>query len=402
MSTRSPIIDVDSHFQEPLDWLERIDADAAEAATPSDVFASFADAVVGEISSSMPGDAADNAARFLPPFAREFAKQFEGMTATEIQQRIADSPLADLLATPGGLDPVQRLAHLDDEGIDHQIVNPGLGLVTLNRIRRHAPQYTQRAMAAYNTFAADAVDGHTSRLWPTTVVDLSDPDWSTAELNRMRARGSRSFLIYPIEPVAGKSLAHVDLDPIWHVAAEMGMAAIMHVGAGNVKLDPGWANTGREELGDVAFLAWSQISQIPQVGLTAMIAGGVFERHPELIVIVEEFGIEWVPGWLRWIENIVDVDVIRMMMGGWNLPAKPSDYVRRNVRISPLRGQPVDVVLDELDDTILVFGSDFPHPEGSRTAVSDFASVLASADAETNADFFGATMARSLGLATTT
>ena len=45
-------------------------------------------------------------------------------------------------------------------------------------------------------------------------------------------------------------------------------------------------------------------SMVPQVALAAMLIEGVFERHPGLVLIVEELGITWLPHFLTTIDSI--------------------------------------------------------------------------------------------------
>ena len=105
--------------------------------------------------------------------------------------------------------------------------------------------------------------------------------------------------------------------------------------------------------------------------VSAMVLGGVFQRHPHLVVGVLELGASWVTGWVRRLDAMA---ASSRAMGLRPLPQGASAYVRRNVRVAPsCWEEPVDV--RALPD-VFVFGSDYPHPEGGRTPVDRFLRCL--------------------------
>ena len=82
------------------------------------------------------------------------------------------------------------------------------------------------------------------RLFPVTVLTGTDMDWTVRELTRMREAGSRAFQVRA-EPVGGeRSLAHPDFDPVWAAAADLGMAAVFHIGGARTDVDKGWYFNG--------------------------------------------------------------------------------------------------------------------------------------------------------------
>ena len=58
-------------------------------------------------------------------------------------------------------------------------------------------------------------------------------------------------------------------------------------------------------------------------------------------------------------------------MSSW--PLLPSEYVRRNVRVTPFWAEPVDVLVERygLAETY-VFNTDYPHVEGGRDPFGSF------------------------------
>ena len=380
------IIDVDAHLHEPLDWVQRTDPELAEQLGPPARFLDIADAIFGfrdRSFASLP-EQQQPAGRWdlVPP---GFVTHLE-MT----DERQPDTHEADddpLYAADG------RLRFCDERGIDVQFLNPTFlvgSFVQAARVRRF--DLAPRIRRAWNQWAADQVAGHTDRLIPVTQIDLSDIEWSLAEMTRMRAAGSRAFVL-PEAPVSGvrradggrtlaRSITHPDFEPIWDAAEDLGMAAFAHVGFARERINPGWANNGGESLLTFNVLNFLANQMGPQLLLAAMAFDGVFERHPELTVVVEEVGIDWLPHLVTALDasigRIPDVLVdaeyrpAHLSPGDtYTLPLTPVEYLRRQVRVTPLpASHEIGPVLSQVPPELLCFSSDFPHVEGASDAVA--------------------------------
>ena len=262
---------------------------------------------------------------------------------------------------------------------------------------------------AWNTWATTVTAGHEDRLVPVTQIDLHDIEWSIAEMARMRERGSKAFVL-PEAPVAtpgeGKTLArsitHPDFEPIWDAAEELGMAAFAHVGFARERINPGWANNGRDDVQTFNVLNTVANNLGPQLLLAAMVFDGVFERHPKLTVVVEEVGVDWLPHLVsaldaaigRKPEVLVDDEYrpSNLVVGKtYTLPLTPVEYLRRQVRVTPLPAlHPIEPILrSSVPPEILCFSSDYPHVEGASDAVALCERQLAPFDTMTRETFFG-------------
>jgi predicted TIM-barrel fold metal-dependent hydrolase len=98
-----------------------------------------------------------------------------------------------------------------------------------------------------------------------------------------------------------------------------------------------------------------------------VIYGGVLEAHPTLIIVIGESGIGWIPYILdhmdlEWEEQFKDL----------TLTMKPSDYWHRQCRAT-YQSDPVGVrLIDLLGEDNIMWGSDFPHPDGVWPDSQDF------------------------------
>jgi predicted TIM-barrel fold metal-dependent hydrolase len=102
--------------------------------------------------------------------------------------------------------------------------------------------------------------------------------------------------------------------------------------------------------------------------LTFMIWGGVFERHPKLKVSITEGTSIWVPEYLMLNDQRYSETHYSMKLGDFrsHLSMKPSEYFARNVRLGASCMPRREAELrHEIGLGNLMWGSDFPHPEGS-------------------------------------
>jgi len=399
------IIDVDAHLHEPLDWVEHTDGRLAEALGPPARFMEIAGSVFGF---------GDSKFGLLPEHQRPKDRWDLVPPGFVTHLEMTDERQPDDHAHPDEgkayFDADARLRWCDDRGIEVQFLNPTFlvgAFVQAGRVRRFDLMNDIRR--AWNTWATTVTAGHSDRLIAVTQIDLHDIEWSVAEMARMRDRGSKAFVL-PEAPVAtpgqGKTLArsitHPDFEPIWDAAEELGMAAFAHVGFARERINPGWANNGRDDVQTFNVLNAVANNLGPQLLLAAMVFDGVFERHPKLTVVVEEVGVDWLPHLVSALDAaigrkpavLVDDEYrpSNLVVGKtYTLPLTPVEYLRRQVRVTPLPAlHPIEPILrSSVPPEILCFSSDYPHVEGASDAVALCERQLAPFDTRTRETFFG-------------
>ena len=409
------IIDVDAHLHEPLDWIERTDPDLAAQLGPPARFMEIADSVFGISNpavsqlpqSQRPRNAWDTV---LPGFVRHL--EMTDVRQPQHQAALAGDPFCD---------PAARLQLCDAEGIDVQFLNPTFlvgPFVQAGRARRF--DLLPRIRRAWNQWSTDLVAGHTDRLMPVAQIDWNDVPGAVAEMTRMRKRGSRGFTLNesPVgvgrfggdgaSPLA-RSITHPDFEPIWSAAEDLGMAAVAHVGFGRERIQFGWANNGTNDLSTYSLLNMVITPQLaPQLLLGALVFDGVLERHPQLTVIVEEVGITWLPHLVGMLDHAVGLANREQLADGefrpdfagpaYKLPLKPSEYLRRQVTVTPLVvNEPILPVLDQVGPEMLCFSSVYPHVEGTASAVQICERQLAACAPLVKETFYGG-VAQRVGL----
>ena len=91
---------------------------------------------------------------------------------------------------------------------------------------------------------------------------------------------------------------------------------------------------------------------------------GAFERHPGLRMVMNEQGSTWAPATLDELDHFYQLRMFDQLRR--DLPLKPSEYFRRQVFLGAgfTDADEVDVV-DRLGADHLMWGSDYPHIEGT-------------------------------------
>jgi hypothetical protein len=110
--------------------------------------------------------------------------------------------------------------------------------------------------------------------------------------------------------------------------------------------------------------------------------------------VFAEHGIDWIAPLTLRLDAVAQPGLSPLLMGEYTLPLSPADYVRRNVRITPLpvpHQSPVGL-LDSLP-TLPILSSDYPHFEGSGDPMGHYEKELASVSDEARAQFLGDNLA---------
>ena len=288
----------------------------------------------------------------------------------------------------------ERVAWMDRIGIDQELVNPGTYWQRLPLLG------AGRATAAMklNDYLGEQLWDHRDRLHGVAAVDFTDLDAAVKELTRVRDLGFRAFFLYTEygHPPGGVSPGHTTWDRVWAAATDLGMLAVIHTGNTEGDFD-GWANVdwnapNSSGFGGLLRLANSQRMPNAQRLLDAILFGGVFARHPTLTVLVEEMWHGWLPWYVRRMDATTQPNPI---LGPWPYELTAGEFLRRNVRLTPLPGFGDGYGLDVLAELpeMIVFSSDYPHLEGNADPITLYGAALDELDAELRSQFLGENIA---------
>jgi predicted TIM-barrel fold metal-dependent hydrolase len=236
------------------------------------------------------------------------------------------------------------------------------------------------AAQAHNRMMTDfcAVD---RRLLATAYIPLVDFALSAAAAKEAIELGAKALMI-PSKCPPNHSPSHVGFDPLWAQAQEAGIPILFHVG-GEEKLAPAYFENGlprvkdfhggEENFTSVSFMA---IPGSVMQTLACLIIDGVMDRFPRLKFGAIELGASWLPGWMKSMDS-AHTAFFKNEERLHRLSAKPSDIVRRQVRVTPYPHEDAGWLLREAGEEVILFSSDFPHVEGGRNPLKRFGESLA-------------------------
>ena len=215
------------------------------------------------------------------------------------------------------------------------------------------------------------------RLLPVGYVPLADFERAGAIAGEAIALGCKALMI-PSACPPGHSPSHVGLFPVWATAQDAGVPIVLHVGGGGRLIDPSYFRNGlpmvtdfhggAENFRSVDYMA---IPVPPMQTLATMIFDRVFDHFPFLKVGVIEQGAVWLPSWMRQMESAVEA-FAKSEERLRKLELRPSDYVRRQIRVTPYPTEPVGWIIEQAGEEVCLFSSDYPHVEGGRHPVKRF------------------------------
>lgn len=242
----------------------------------------------------------------------------------------------------------QRIAVLDDEGIDFSVVFPSLGLYF--GLYRDA-EVAEAMCRAENRWLGRWCREAPSRLGPAAVLPQQDAHRAAAELRRaVDQEGALAGMVRP-NPCAGKRVACDDFDVLWQAAVDLEVPIVFH---------EGWVGGVYPTLGAdraTSYAAAHAMSHPFEAmsSLLAVVQSGVLHRYPKLKLAFFEAGCGWAPWWLS---RIKEHAALKPQEFPYGVPSADRFWLTVDTS-EPLGG------LTHLDwQTSLCFASDFPHADG--------------------------------------
>jgi predicted TIM-barrel fold metal-dependent hydrolase len=363
--------DADAHVMETSDWLVRFaDPGIRDRVPPL------------HLATTKPGED-----RLIAHFTRKHEDpEYRARDAEEIMLR-------KNWAATGSFRKEDRPLALDLLGFASQLVFNTFQNGYLSRIEHGGDLDLAYGVARAHIRAMLDFCGVDRRLLATNYVPLADFERAKAMAAEAIAAGAAALLV-PSRCPKGHSPSHVALDPIWAQAQEAGIPVVFHVGGGGVLLSPDYfenglprendCHGGEENFRPVDYMA---IPYPPMQTVATLILDGVLERFPRLMIGVIEQGAGWVPGWMRTLDSAFDA-FLRHEERLKRLTMKPSDYVRRQVRVTPYPTEDVGWIIENAGPEVCLFSSDYPHVEGGRNPLKRFEATTAGLPAAARERFY--------------
>ena len=373
--------DADAHVMETPGWLrEHADPAIRDRIAPP--------GYVNELRQMGDNEAqlADIDAAFARIVERHASEAYRADEAAEILNR-------KNFAATGGFLAEDRGRAIDLIGVASQLV-----FNTFHNSRLHDWEHQDDLNFAYGVARAHnramvafcAVD---PRLLPTCYVPLADFERTRALAEESLEMGAAALLV-PSGCPRDHSPSHLGLDPLWALAQEARIPVVFHVGGTGTLIDPAYFRNGlpippdfhggEENFRSIDYMG---IPGPPMQTLAALIFDGVLERFPRLKIGVIEQGAVWLPSWMRQMESALEAfgrheERLRQ------LSLRPSEYVRRQIRVTPYPTEDVGWITEQVGPDICLFSTDYPHVEGGRRPFERFERSLGDAPEAVRARFY--------------
>ena len=296
-------------------------------------------------------------------------------------------------AATGSFRRDDRRQALDLIGVASQLVFPTSPNVWLEELE-HGDDVDMLygAAAATNRAQVDfcSVD---PRLLPVGYVPLADLDRAGPAATEAIDLGVKALLV-PWACPKNHATSHIGLDAVWSQAADASLPILFHVGVADRVLPRAHKNNGLPAVPDFhggeenfRSISYMAIPHGPMQALAMLILDGVLDRFEALKVGVIELGALWVPGFMRQLDAALEA-FGRHETRLQELALKPSEYISRQVRVTPYPTEPAGWIVEQSHPGICMFSSDYPHVEGGRNPLGRFDRSTASLAADDRERFF--------------
>jgi predicted TIM-barrel fold metal-dependent hydrolase len=273
-----------------------------------------------------------------------------------------------------------RLKLLAEQHVSRCVVFPGaLALSAEHYVTDTDALYAN--LSSYNRWYDETWGfNYEDRMYATALLSLRDLDRAVTLTDEILERGAKVVLL-PTGPAYGRSPFDPYYDPVWSRLNEAGVVIALHIMPFWYfdAISPAWGHDPDPAAWRMSAWQWmNTYGERPVVEtLSAMIFDNLFGRFPRLNVLVAEHGASWVPHTMKQLDKSRGMGRNGPWIGG-PLTERPSAIFKRHVRVAPYPEDDIVKLIGELDgdDSVLVFGSDFPHAEGVVTP-ADFEELLA-------------------------
>jgi predicted TIM-barrel fold metal-dependent hydrolase len=276
-----------------------------------------------------------------------------------------------------------RIDVMDEQGVEQCFLFPTLG-DCVEGIMMEDPVMGHKAFHAFNLWQEDDWGyGYRNRLWSPAYIPMLDPELAADELVFVVNRGAMVVSVRP-GPAAGRSPADPVFDRFWSIANEAKTLVAYHAFGGHtVYHDAFDLLYGRVPYSDKQYYFTLQAALAGDRGIMettmALVLGNLFGRFPDVRIASVEMGCAWVPYVLHALDHAGGILDRFVQAYGEKVDDRPSDIFRAHVYVSPFPEEDVVGLTELIGVDRVLFGSDWPHPEGNITPL-DYAECIQKLD----------------------
>jgi len=247
------------------------------------------------------------------------------------------------IACREGTDVGARLADMDRQGVDVQVVYPTLFLVYLT----DDVELDIALCASYNEWMAGVWAQSGNRIRWTAVLPLRSPQASIDQLRAARQRGAVGVFIRGVE--RDRTLDDPYFFPIYEEAQALDLPICIHTGAGCPAITAIFDVTRNS--------SFPHIRMQPLIAFRDIVANRIPEQFPRLRFGFVEAGASWVPYVLHAVKRLLKDDPARY---------GPDLFERYRLYIACEADEDIPYLTQIIGEDHLLIGSDYGHNDPSE------------------------------------
>jgi predicted TIM-barrel fold metal-dependent hydrolase len=258
-----------------------------------------------------------------------------------------------------------RIALMDQQGVQAGLMLGTAMLQAENELHDDVPALYAN-IRSYNRWLDEEWGfNRDGRIITAPMISLMDAGLAVAEVERVISAGARAVVMKP-GPLWGRSPIDAIYDGFWARLQEAGVKLVFH------STDPRYLATLGVEFGESPTPAlqgqtpfqWYLTSGKPVADtLASYVLNNLFGRFPGLVIVALECGISWVVPLLHDVDHAAHMGRKGHWPGG-EVVGRPSEILMEHLYISPFFEEDVVGLVEAIGPEHVLFGSDYPHPEG--------------------------------------
>jgi predicted TIM-barrel fold metal-dependent hydrolase len=253
------------------------------------------------------------------------------------------------LRRPG--DPHLRVKELDRDGMDAEVIYGILAACA----KMKNPEAANEMLRIYNDFMHDFCSHYPDRMIGLACLPYSDINAAAAEVRRVAKKGMRGVELscsWHMTP-----MWHPMWDPLWEAVNETQLPLHFHTFP---SVDPELRKQYELPVQRQMTYAGLCLFQMTLGNiLTAMMGAAVFERFPNIRMVMGESGIGWIP----YVLDRMDFEY-KDQYQDLKLKKLPSEYWRAQCKATFQYDRIGTKLIEDMGVETLMWGSDYPHPDG--------------------------------------
>ncbi|MGD9797379.1 MAG: amidohydrolase family protein, partial [Acidimicrobiia bacterium] len=338
-----------------------------------------------------------------PPGAQELEYKLKN-PSSKTKAKPGDLEMAPppryIQSVPAYFNPEDRVQLLDELNIDAAMMWPTLASVLEERLTDD-PKATHVVVHALNQWMAEHwTYDFDHRIFATPVITLPIVDEAIRELEWVLEHGARAILIRPstVPDFNGRrrSFALEEFDPFWERVQASGVVVGMHASDdGSQRYLNEWEGHDGEFLpfaGKPSAFSAIVSSQYRTISdcVTSIIGHGLATRFPDIRFMPIENGSAWVRPLVARFEKIYD-------RSPQLFDEDPMVAFKRSIFVHPFHEEDTKGLVDLIGADNVLFGSDYPHPEGMFDPVT-FVDEIEDLPVDDQAKIMGGNLAKLMNL----